>query len=88
LGSQKEAAACGVIFIWLNSISGLVSRLQYNSIELTNYLILIGAVLIGGFIGSFLGSFKLAPKTMEKILGSVIIIAIVFIGKKILNFHL
>ena len=85
LGSQKEAATCGAIFIWLNSISGLVSRLQYNSIDLTNYLPLIGAVLIGGFVGSFLGSFKLAPKTMEKILGGVIIIAIIFIGKKILN---
>ncbi len=85
LGSQKEAATCGAIFIWLNSISGLISRLHYNSIDLTSYLSLIGAVLIGGFAGSFLGSFKLAPKTMEKILGGVIIIAIIFISKKILN---
>ncbi len=85
LGSQKEAAACGAVFIWLNSIFGLLSRLQHNSIDLTQFLFLIVAVLAGGFAGSFLGSFILAPKTMEKILGSVIIIAIIFLSKKILT---
>jgi len=85
LGSPKEAAACGAVFIWLNSISGLVSRLQFNSIDLTNYLPLIFAVLMGGFTGSFLGSFKLNSKAMEKVLGSVILIAIIFLSKKILN---
>jgi uncharacterized membrane protein YfcA len=85
LGSPKEAATCGAVFIWLNSISGLVSRLQYNSIDLSNYIPLIFTVLLGGFAGSFIGSFKLNSKTMEKILGSVILIAIVFLSKKILN---
>jgi uncharacterized membrane protein YfcA len=85
LGSQKEAAACGAVFIWLNSVSGLVSRLQYNTIDFTSYLPLIVAVLAGGFAGSFLGSFKLSPKALEKILGSVIIIAIIFLCKKILT---
>ncbi len=85
LGTPKEAAACGTVFIWLNSVSGLVSRLQHNSIDLTNYLPLIFAVLLGGFSGSFIGSYKLNPKTMEKILGSVILIAIIFLSKKILH---
>ncbi len=69
LGTQKEAAACGTIFIWLNSLSGLISRLQYNSIDLTAYIPLITAVLIGGTIGSFMGSFKFSPRTMERVLG-------------------
>ena len=30
LGTEKEAAACGAIFIWLNSLSVLLSRFQYN----------------------------------------------------------
>ncbi len=85
LGSPKEAAACGAVFVWLNSISGLASRLQFNTIDLTHYLPLILAVLVGGFAGSFMGSFKFNSKTMEKILGSVILIAIVFLSKKILN---
>lgn len=85
LGTQKEAAACGTVFIWLNSVSGLISRLQYNSINIMEYLPLILAVLAGGFVGSFMGSFKFSPKTMEKTLGSVIIIAIIFLSKKLIS---
>ncbi len=84
LGSPKQAAACGAVFIWLNSVSGLISRLSHNAVDLTDYIPLIIAVLAGGFLGSFLGSFRLAPKTMEKILGSVILIAILFLTKKLL----
>lgn len=85
LGTEKEAATCGAVFIWLNSFSGLLSRLQYNSIDLTNYIPLIVAVLAGGTLGSFMGSFKFSPRVMEKILGSVIIVAIFFLTKKALS---
>lgn len=85
LGTEKEAAACGAIFIWLNSVSGLISRLQYNSIDLTNYIPLIIAVLIGGALGSYMGSFKFSPKVMDKILGIVIIVAIIFLLKKVIT---
>jgi uncharacterized membrane protein YfcA len=84
LGTEKEAAACGAIFIWLNSLSGLISRLQYNSVDMTAYVPLIAAVLAGGALGSYMGSFKFSPKTMERVLGSVIIVAIIFLGKKLL----
>jgi uncharacterized membrane protein YfcA len=83
LGTGKEAAACGAVFIWLNSCSGLISRIQYNSIDLTNYIPLIAAVLVGGTMGSFMGSFKFSPKAMEKILGAVIIAAIIFLTGKV-----
>lgn len=84
LGTEKEAAACGAIFIWLNSLSGLLSRLQYNSIDLMNYIPLIIAVFIGGFMGSLLGSSRFSPKLMEKMLGAVIIVAIIFLIKKVI----
>jgi uncharacterized membrane protein YfcA len=84
LGTEKEAAACGAIFICLNSFSGLLSRFQYNSIDLTNYIPLIVAVLAGGTLGSFMGSFKFSPKVMEKILGAVIIVAILFLSRKVI----
>ncbi len=78
LGTQKEAAAAGVVFVWIVSFLGLVLRLQYNSINLLEYIPLITAVILGGFLGSYLGSFKYSAKTMEKSLGVVILIAIVF----------
>jgi uncharacterized membrane protein YfcA len=83
LGSEKEAAACGAVFIWLNSLSGLLSRLQFNSIDLTSYIPLIAAVMVGGTFGSFMGSFKFSPKVMEKTLGAIILVAIFFLIKKI-----
>lgn len=84
LGSQKEAAACGAIFVWVNSLSGLVSRFQYNPINLKDYVILIVAVLIGGALGSFLGSSRFSRNVMEKVLGLVIVVAIFFLIKEIM----
>lgn len=84
LGTGKQAAACGAIFIWLNSLSGLLSRMQYNSIDILNYIPLIIAVIAGGTIGSFMGAYKFSPKVMEKILGIIIIFAIFFLLRKVL----
>jgi len=85
LGSEKEAAACGAVFTWLNSFSGLISRLQYNAIDLSHYIPLIIAVVAGGIMGSFLGAVKFSPKLIDKILGSVIVLAIIFLIKKIIS---
>jgi len=84
IGSTKEAAATGAIFVWTVSLSGLISRLQYNSINLMEYIPIIAAVVVGGFLGSYMGSTRLSPKAMEKILGVIILVAIVFLFKKIL----
>lgn len=83
LGTQKQAAASGAIFIWLNSLSGLVSRLQYNSIDFVEYLPLIVAVLVGGTVGSFLGAYRFSAQLIEKVLGLVIIVAIIFLILKL-----
>lgn len=84
LGTPKEAAACGAIFVWMNSMSGFVARIQHHALDISVFFPLIGAVLLGGILGSYLGSSKFKPKTMERILGGVIVIAIFFLGKKIL----
>lgn len=84
LGTEKEAAACGAIFVWVNSLSGLISRWQFNPVDLQPYLPLIIAVLIGGLVGSFFGSFRFSPKLMEKILGLIVLVATVFLLKRLL----
>ncbi len=84
LGNQKEAAACGVVFIWLNSLFGLISRLQYNAIDLGDYLPMLIAVLLGGILGSWMGAVRFSPKVMEKVLGMIILIAILALSKRLL----
>ncbi|MGB5260228.1 MAG: sulfite exporter TauE/SafE family protein [Gammaproteobacteria bacterium] len=85
LGTVKEAAACGAIFVWLNSLAGLVSRLQYNAIDLLDYAPLMLAVILGGMLGSSLGSHRLSRNAMEKILGIIILLAIVFLARRLLS---
>ena len=83
LGSGKQAAACGAIFVWLNSLTGLVSRLQYHAVAWLDYMPLFIAVIIGGAMGSFMGSSRLSPNTMEKVLGAIVIVAILSLLRKL-----
>jgi hypothetical protein len=83
LGTVKEAAACGAIFIWLNSLAGLVSRLQYNTVDLLEHAPLIVAVALGGALGSQLGSSRLSRRVMEKTLGAIILVAVVLLARRL-----
>jgi len=83
LGSEKQAAASGSIFIWLNSITGLIARIQNHSIDLLDYYPLIIAVFIGGMLGSWMGATLLRPQTMQRILGGIIVIALCLLVQKI-----
>lgn len=84
LGSEKQAAACGAIFIWVNSLSGLMARIQYNAVDITNHIPLMIAVLLGGGLGSYMGAAKISPQRMQEILGLIILIAIGFLINKLL----
>ena len=84
LGSEKEAAAAGTIFIWANSLVGIIARLHIGTFDFNFIFPLIGAVVVGAYIGSYLGSFKFQIKTIQKIMGMVIIFAILFLSKEIL----
>ena len=83
LGTEQEAAACGAVFVWLNSLAGLLSRMEYNSINLVDYIPLIMAVVLGGALGSWMGAFRLSRKTMEKILGVIVVVAIILLVRSI-----
>jgi len=41
-------------------------------------------VIVGGFAGSYFGSSKYEAKTIQKMMGVVIIISIIFLLRKIL----
>ena len=86
LGTAKEAAACGTFFIWVNSVSGLLARVQYNSIDLGPYLPLVIAAVVGGMAGTIMGAGRFQPQTMQRILGSILIVAILMLGRKVLFF--
>lgn len=84
LGTAKEAAACGCIFVWLNSVAGLLSRLQYNTVDLLPFIPMAFAVILGGAIGSYMGSSRFSSQKVEKILGIVVLVAIFFLARTLL----
>lgn len=85
LGSAKEAAASASIFIFLTSLTGLLARLQNHEVNIVAYWPLFIAVVLGGFIGSKLGATTLNPKVMEKVLGVIILVAIVLLSVKLIG---
>jgi hypothetical protein len=84
LGTEQEAAASGAMFIWMNSLAALIARAQTGTFDPQFILPLGIAVIIGGFGGSYLGAVKLEPKTIQKVMGGVIFIAIMFLLKGLL----
>jgi uncharacterized membrane protein YfcA len=85
LGNAREAAACGAIFVWVNSAVGLLARSVHQPVEFIQYLPLVFAVILGTLLGSWLGASHYSVRTIEKLLGMVIVIAVILLGHKLLS---
>jgi len=83
LGTEKEAAACGAIFVWVNSLSGLSARFSSWSLDWSSFAPLIFAVLAGSALGSFMGASRLSPRAMQKMLGAIVLVAILFLVRRV-----
>lgn len=71
----REAAAVSALFIWVNSIAGLVGYFtKVHSIPSLGF-ILAAAAIVGGIIGSHLGSKRLAVRVISLCLATVLLIA-------------
>jgi len=85
IAEMKTAAATGAAFILINSIAGLVARSGWTQMPWDLIVPLGITALIGGMAGSFLGSSRWEPKTVQRILGIVILVAIVLLGQKLIG---
>ena len=56
LGTEREAAAAGAVFTWINSVAGLAARVQRLSVDWIELAPLTGAVAVGAVIGSWMGA--------------------------------
>jgi len=71
----RQAAAVSALFIWVNSIAGLVGYFakvrSFPSLGLT----LAAAAITGGIVGSHLGSRRFAVRAISLFLATVLVIA-------------
>ncbi len=73
--STKQAAAVSVVYILVNSASGLLGAMQ-KGITLPPFLWpLIGAVIVGGTLGSYLGSRRFSVPVIHVLLAAMLILA-------------
>ena len=75
--TPKAAAATSALFIWVNSLSGLMGSTFAGNLDVDIKVIsyFIGAVLLGGVIGSSYGSKIANQDSVKRILVIVLIIA-------------
>lgn len=74
-GKTKTVAAVSVMFILLNSISGLLGVLSSGQALPPLAWKLLPAAILGGAIGSYLGSQHFSPTVIKRILSAVLIVA-------------
>ncbi len=74
--NMKQTAAVSALFIFVNSISGIVGFLSKGSEIPTSSSLLIGIVFVGGFFGAYYGSKKFNSLVLRNVLAIVLGIAI------------
>lgn len=83
-GRPKQISALCSLFIFFNSIAGLLGQIQKINFDakLLTFWPLVIAVFIGGQLGSFFGTSKFKPRAIE-ILTSILVL---FVSMRILFF--
>jgi uncharacterized membrane protein YfcA len=71
----KQAMAAGAAFIFINSIAGLVAKLQHGALAGTEIFFLALAALLGAQWGASWGSKKIAEPVLKNILAAMMLLA-------------
>ena len=77
LGTPKEAAATSALFIWLNSLAGILGSVATSGLTLEGWTIapFAAAVFAGGWFGSKYGSKTASERGVSLILSVVLVVA-------------
>ena len=84
IGTTKEASATGAAFILFNSVTGVIARASWTQLPWDLLLPLAVTVTIAGLAGSHMGSKRWHPRTIQRVLGAIILVAIVFLARRLL----
>ena len=75
--NMKESAAVSALFIFVNSIAGLLGLLQKGVVFQTEMIWMLVTALFGGFMGAYIGANKWENKLLKRVLAVVLLIAAV-----------
>ena len=85
-GKPQHIVATASIFILINSLSGIIGQLTKNAVfnEISNYWLLLLAVIIGGQLGNFLNLKVFSTKILALLTAVLVIFVSIRMGLKIL----
>lgn len=72
---MKEAAAISALFIFVNSLSGILGVGNLSMIDIQELSYWLGAAIIGGFLGARWGAFLAIPERIKQVLALVLLLA-------------
>lgn len=73
--TMKQTAAISAIFIFLNSVAGIIGQMKAGFDLSPQILSIIVFVLIGGSVGAYYGAEKIPVKSMKYVLALVLVVA-------------
>ena len=84
-GKPQHIVTTASIFILINSLSGIIGQLTKNAVfnEISNYWILLLAVIIGGQLGNFLNLKIYSTKILALLTSLLVIFVAIRIGFKL-----
>ena len=87
-GKPQQIVTTASIFILINSISGIIGQLTKNSVfnEISNYWVLLLAVIIGGQLGNFLNLKLFSTKILALLTAVLVIFVAIRMGLKLSMF--
>ena len=87
-GKPQHIVTTASIFILVNSVSGIIGQLTKNDVfnEISNYWVLLLAVIIGGQLGNFLNLKVFSTKILALLTAALVIFVAIRIGLKLLMF--
>ena len=87
-GKPKHIVTTASLFILINCLSGLIGQLTKNAVfsEISNYWVLLLAVIIGGQLGNFLNLKVFSTKILALVTGILVIFVAIRMGIKLFMF--
>jgi uncharacterized protein len=72
---QKQTAAISALFIFVNSIAGLLGQLQKGIHFSSDMYIYVAVAFTGGLVGAYFGALKFKQAILKNILASALLVA-------------
>ena len=88
-GKPQQIVTTASIFILINSVSGIIGQLTKNAVfnEISNYWVLLLAVIIGGQLGNFLNLKLFSTKILALLTAVLVIFVAIRMGLKLAAFE-